>query len=351
MSGSAKVHRTRKLIVGLGVLVLLFSLVALGVFTTSERLIELGPMRKSLCSEIPSVKRIAHLEVLLFRVLCFFGAALTAVGVLMWKRIYGSSFVRRINAHEIEHSSIRNAAIAPFNASFVVMIVCLVLAGLYTRWGPYVFSSDLHYIVTMEDGVVEWGQTLIFLQCSIFFAVLSFRVFGLRSYALMYRVFAVVFFLMAGEEISWGQRILSISTPDALMGINVQDEINLHNLFGYFADHVFVVSVLTYGFLFPVLARVSPFFCKLFDRIGLPLPTLGLALGFLIVSMVHEWTVNRIYPARIPILHTAELRELLTAVAFGLLAYEACRLSEVRKCTQAAASNGHPNQKIKPPLG
>ena len=66
---------------GLGVLALIF--VALGVYTTAEGLIELGPMQQSLCSEIPSVKRIAHVEVFLFRILCFSsGALIVATGAV-----------------------------------------------------------------------------------------------------------------------------------------------------------------------------------------------------------------------------------------------------------------------------
>jgi hypothetical protein len=35
---------------------------------------------------------------------------------------------------------------------------------------------------------------------------------------------------IAGEEISWGQRLVGWTTPEALGGVNVQDETNLHNI-------------------------------------------------------------------------------------------------------------------------
>lgn len=38
------------------------------------------------------------------------------------------------------------------------------------------------------------------------------------------------FFVCFGEEISWGQRLLGITTPECLQEINSQDEINIHNL-------------------------------------------------------------------------------------------------------------------------
>lgn len=45
-----------------------------------------------------------------------------------------------------------------------------------------------------------------------------------------YVVCAVAFFLVAGEEVSWGQRVLGIKTPDALVVLNYQHETNVHNL-------------------------------------------------------------------------------------------------------------------------
>lgn len=41
---------------------------------------------------------------------------------------------------------------------------------------------------------------------------------------------AIVLFVMAGEELSWGQRIFGWSTPENYAKINAQSETNLHNL-------------------------------------------------------------------------------------------------------------------------
>ena len=50
-------------------------------------------------------------------------------------------------------------------------------------------------------------------------------------WAICYAFGALVLFWIAGEEISWGQRIFDLSTPDALEA-NTQGELNLHNLPG-----------------------------------------------------------------------------------------------------------------------
>jgi hypothetical protein len=47
-----------------------------------------------------------------------------------------------------------------------------------------------------------------------------------------YAVFATLLFLVAGEEISWGQWFFHFQTPAALSEINTQHEFNLHNIKG-----------------------------------------------------------------------------------------------------------------------
>lgn len=42
--------------------------------------------------------------------------------------------------------------------------------------------------------------------------------------------FALIAFFGAGEEISWGQRIFNIQTPEALNQVNAQGELTVHNI-------------------------------------------------------------------------------------------------------------------------
>lgn len=42
--------------------------------------------------------------------------------------------------------------------------------------------------------------------------------------------FALIAFFGAGEEISWGQRIFNIQTPEALNSVNAQGELTVHNI-------------------------------------------------------------------------------------------------------------------------
>ena len=43
-------------------------------------------------------------------------------------------------------------------------------------------------------------------------------------------LFSIIFFFGFGEEISWGQRIFNVETPDFFIENNLQSETNIHNL-------------------------------------------------------------------------------------------------------------------------
>jgi hypothetical protein len=87
--------------------------------------------------------------------------------------------------------------------------------------------------LTAEDGWIENAQFALFCLA----AVLAFKIYRrLRQdrvypWALVYGVVAILLVWVAGEEISWGQRIFGIGTPE-LLADNRQGEMNLHNLPG-----------------------------------------------------------------------------------------------------------------------
>jgi hypothetical protein len=69
---------------------------------------------------------------------------------------------------------------------------------------------------------------------------------------------AIVFFVAFGEEISWGQRILGIETPESLEGINDQGETNLHNLSTSKTNALFQLFWLVMGVLIPLASLYEP---------------------------------------------------------------------------------------------
>jgi hypothetical protein len=143
---------------------------------------------------------------------------------------------------------------------------------------------------------------------------------------IVHAIFAIGFFFCFGEEISWAQRIIGFTTPEAFTDVNVQNEFNLHNIGGYLSDHLLIAGVFIYGFILPLLTKTHFFWIKLFDKIGLPIASIGLAFGFFIISSLHDWTVYRVLPETI--IPIAELRELLSSIGFCLLMIESLKLSK-----------------------
>jgi hypothetical protein len=80
----------------------------------------------------------------------------------------------------------------------------------------------------------EWGAALLFLASGMTGMRLAWRTYQrLPRYAVaFYLLFGVAGLVMAGEELSWGQHVLSIESPDFFIKHSKQREINFHNLAG-----------------------------------------------------------------------------------------------------------------------
>jgi len=93
-------------------------------------------------------------------------------------------------------------------------------------------NAYLYHLFIAEDGPVEWLQFTFFLLASIFSFLTALSFFKKKNFWLGSVFFILSFglFFVAGEEISWGQRILGIATPEEIAQKNVQNETTIHNL-------------------------------------------------------------------------------------------------------------------------
>lgn len=95
-------------------------------------------------------------------------------------------------------------------------------------------EKDYSFYVRMvqEDSVVEYLTSVFFLISSIIAASISVTFFRKERNLLCiaYAFLAIGMFFIFGEEISWGQRILGMSSPEYFLQHNDQQEFNLHNL-------------------------------------------------------------------------------------------------------------------------
>jgi hypothetical protein len=110
-----------------------------------------------------------------------------------------------------------------------------------------------------EDGPIEDFGAICLFGASAFVVLALFHLrrakvsrIKLASYACC----ALFLFIAGGEEISWGQRFLGIQTPQIIAKINVQGEINLHNLYGN--EHGQNMSVIIFRMFWFVLGVALP---------------------------------------------------------------------------------------------
>jgi hypothetical protein len=176
----------------------------------------------------------------------------------------------------------------------------------------------------VEDGPIEWLSAICYLVSSAGFLVTAFRSEFLRRRPEwwirgMTLAWALLMFAFFGEEISWGQRLLGIQTPEWFAPMNRQKEINLHNIFwieqpigGVY--RLVTIMILMTGLVIPVAALTGRG-RRLLQRFAFPVLPWGWAALFLGCFLY-----DRYYP-KILGLPSSEVREFLLAVgmmAFGL---------------------------------
>ena len=208
-------------------------------------------------------------------------------------------------------------------AGFVVAtVLCLAAVLAMVAWAE-VDPQGLRR-ASVEDGPIEWLSAIFYLVSAIGFLAAAWRSEFLRTrpewwIRAMTLGWTVLMFAFFGEEISWGQRLLGIETPEWFATMNRQKETNLHNIFwieqpigGVY--RVVSIMILMTGIVIPIaaLARRGREFLQ---RIAFPVLPWGWACLF-----IGCFLYDRYYP-KILGLPSSEVREFLLAVgmmAFGL---------------------------------
>lgn len=113
-----------------------------------------------------------------------------------------------------------------------------------------------------EDGPLEWTQFALFLLASVLLAVAAWRLArrGDVVGCTLIAIGALGIFGIAGEEISWGQRVFDWQTPGELAAVNHQNETNIHNITAFPVQRIgnYVQLVLgAAGLALPWLTRVT----------------------------------------------------------------------------------------------
>ena len=203
----------------------------------------------------------------------------------------------------------------------VVPIVVALFVAVSALYRP------LYGVFVNEDGLGEWATFLAVIALVPMGLAIARRLWRLneRSWALLFVVAAIGAFFIAGEEISWGQRVFGFATPGDLAEVNRQGETNVHNIGS-------VLSFLNLAmFIVAVVAGMMPFIWRWGAHARqrdistmIVVPPLFLASSFLLAAAYRLVRYALLPDAHYVISRYAEFIELLmfgALLAFAVLLY------------------------------
>lgn len=247
----------------------------------------------------------------------------------------------------------------PSRTTFLIgAIVFLALTYL-----PMLASERVLNAFVLEDQIFETLTAVYLLATSVVFAIIFFR-FKKVSWLMKLSLLglALLFFVGAGEEVSWGERIFRWNDHNYIRSMNVQGELTIHNL-KYFQGEDAVIPISTSQLLLAfavVFTLVIPLACRFVPTIRNFLnpifPIMPLDLGLLsVANYIFQKAVLRILPHFPALYHHSsmpipqgvyEIREhgftlgmLISAIAYYLIQLNANRAEEKRSSLENLTSS------------
>lgn len=148
---------------------------------------------------------------------------------------------------------------------FCCYIIFLVLYNIesYTR-------------LIREDGIVEYGSSIFWFLSAIIvcFNTIKLSKKIINRYQFIFNMMLILFFTVcSGEEISWGQRLFSLETPEFLKTVNIQNEISLHNIgsISVFSNMFFILTFVFFLFV-PFIINKNTRIKNVFYFVRFPVP-------------------------------------------------------------------------------
>jgi hypothetical protein len=212
---------------------------------------------------------------------------------------------------------------------FYILAVALVVILSYSVY--IFFSVETVSNLGAEDHFFEWLTPIFFwIASAIFF--LTF----LKTKNLFFLILAIVMFIGAGEEISWGQRIFGFKTPESINKINVQHEFTFHNIaifqgvdsqgkpkYGLSRlleiNFLFRFCTMLCGIVLPFCVYHIKFISRLTMKIRVPIPPIAIGL-FFFISWVTYWGLHSfILPKDSPQAYISAAGEIYECIASFIL--------------------------------
>ncbi|MBW3553749.1 MAG: hypothetical protein KY466_09565 [Gemmatimonadetes bacterium] len=118
-----------------------------------------------------------------------------------------------------------------------------------------VTRPEVYQGLLQEDRFIEWWTVALFGVAGFLALRLAWR--ERRPFDALVGAFCV---FVAGEEFSWGQRLLGITPPDAFLEHNRQQELTIHNFADIFGEPrwVLMLALAGFGLVIPAIAATRP---------------------------------------------------------------------------------------------
>lgn len=112
----------------------------------------------------------------------------------------------------------------------------------------------LYAAALQEDRFIEWWTVTLFAAAGVLALRLAWK--ERRVFDGLVGAFCI---FVAGEEFSWGQRLLGLTPPDAFLEHNRQQELTIHNFADVFGEPkwVLIMALAGFGLVIPALAATA----------------------------------------------------------------------------------------------
>jgi hypothetical protein len=162
---------------------------------------------------------------------------------------------------------------------------------------------DAYREAMQEDRLVEWTSVVVFAAAGVAQLVRAAR--NRRPFDALVALFLL---FVAGEEMSWGQRLFGLTPPSYFLEHNTQQEMNIHNFGSVFGGPKgpFTLVLLGYAVLMPLAACIAPG-RRALRFLGATPPPLASIPWFIAAIVLFLWY---------PVSFTGEWNELLAGSAF-----------------------------------
>ena len=187
------------------------------------------------------------------------------------------------------------------------------LFAMYAVW--FWLDNDAYYYSLLEDESAEWVTALFLVAAGLVAATAGVRRRrdgDRRAWFLL--LFALASIVGGLEEISWGQRVVGVESPEFFLEHSDQQEINVHNVLqsasGVKTKHATAIALFMYGVGLPLLCR-RPAVAGLCRRWGIVVPP---------ATLVPSWILATVLMIDWPTGEEEELGEMLYSICLFLLA-------------------------------